>query len=197
MSNASKLKNEFSPVSLSFHAKDCYELANTAITRALCCIPQQYKKYPVKVKIRMFIEDIFDVYGVSSTYDEIYNSLNPQNKVLANGIFFKEFFYEYAANLNTNLNDTRIQPTVYQKSEPLTVKDETELKKLLENARQLIPVIYTTRWCEKQLVFKSETVKEPAFVPNSLRARFVSNAQIGAVRKLHNIFEQVVNMTTK
>lgn len=185
MSKASELKKEFCPENLYNNSKDCHREAGLALSRALCNIPNQYTKFPVKIKIRRVFEDILNVYS-GVFFDEIYNSLNPQNKVLVNGIFFKEFFHEYAASLNMNLNDKKIQPTIYQLSHPLAVRDETELKKLLGNVWEQIPVIYIT---------KKEN-KEPAFVSNSLWARFVSDTQIDAVRKLHDMFNQVVNMTT-
>ena len=60
----------------------------------------------------------FDSYAADALYDtnkafapqrKTYESLNPKNKVLANGIFFNNLFNAYMSILNTDFKDLRLQ----------------------------------------------------------------------------------------
>jgi len=191
MSNASRLKNELNPLTLSYSYHSEFPpfpgSAGDAIVKAFGRIPEKYTKLSIKAKIRIHFAEILDV-NTGVFFDEIYDSLNPQNKVLVNGIFFKEFFH----NLKTSLNEKKhLKQNV--------VLNEKELKKLIDAAEQLIPLIYITQPYKSNTTNQTgqtpEKATEPAYVPNSLRARFVSDDQVNTVKKLHEIFTQIVNIT--
>ncbi len=124
MSNARKLK-DLSPVMLSHHGKECYSMSLSSVTKALSNIPEEYKKNSLKTRLVTFLNEILDL-NYRAYSEEVYQSLNPQNKVLANGIFFKEFFSEYVKNLGINLNDIRLQPETKFNTRPMISKEEFE-----------------------------------------------------------------------
>jgi len=149
-----------------------------------------------------------------------YDALNPQNKSLAWGIFFKCLFKEYMEYLEDTSNDQR-KPTpgkINVNRITISSKEYEELPKqyrgiffkdgvntyvlrennlkledLLESARLLLPVIYKTRWADGD---SKNNVKEPAFVSQkSIKAHFVDDRQMDAILKLINVFTQIDSIT--
>ncbi len=245
MSNVSKLQ-KFNPEAFAKEIKNYKPLAAVAISKTYS---ENFEKHTISPKERLvyWFCDILDT--PRFYYTKTFETLNPQNKVLLNGIFFKNLFQEYLAHLAVNFDDLRIQTKTATKFSNIISKDEytkmpkhyrgifmpydsqhyalnnnyetllctvfvkkqdkKELRKLLEYARILLPVVYKTQmrenipnlsekqseemWLNRTIAL---TVTRPAFMSHySIKAQFVSDMQIDALQKLCDIFTKLDNLT--
>ena len=74
--------------------------------------------------------------------------------------------------------------------------DRQKLEFLLDYARKLIPVIYSTKWIDISTQHDLKDVKKPDFyAKHSLVAKFVSNNQLETITKLRKIFMDIDDIT--
>ena len=121
MSNISELQ-QFDLKTFAAGIKNYQPLANRAFFKASPGCTNAPYKMSIKERIDYLFCDILDT--PRFYYEKAYRQLNPQNRMLTNGIFFKSLFDEYLAHLNINFDDIRLQTKTAYTIYPMISKQE-------------------------------------------------------------------------
>ena len=151
-----------------------------------------------------------------------YTEYSPKNQVLLHGIMYNSLYNTYASFLKSSRrpdknNQTIIDATEYNKIpkryRSIFVKFDdnhyilntanttitvayNKVEQLLNRAKALIPVIYKeSAQPDENIGGILEIYYSPAFVKDSFSANFVTDKEIDAIRKLHDIFVEISKIT--